>query len=157
MIIRKQFLLMKLNGLIAILFVSPFFLHSQTYESEKAFRNQQDSVFQILFTDSSAAKEKITDLISKEDQMSDSTKGLNYNLKGIYFNIIGDDDKSIKNFNKAAILLQNHPYRLNKVRMNIGTSLRNNGHYEASIKEFEKLLDYFSRENDSLGYAKILG
>jgi len=142
--------------LLIILFF-PFYLQSQTSDSEISFRNQQDSVFQTLFKDPSLAKEKIDELISKEDQMSDTTKGLNYNLLGIYFNIIGDDDKSIENFNKAAILLKNHPYRLNKVRMNIGTSLRNDGQYEASIKEFEKLLDYYAKENDSLGYAKTLG
>lgn len=145
-----------IKGFIIFLIV-PFLVQSQTYESEKSFRNQQDSVFQLLLTNPSAAKKEIDLLISKENQITDTTKGLNYNMNGIYFSIIGNHAKSIDNFKKATNLLKNHPYRLNKVRKNIGTSLRKHGDYQASIDEFEKILKHYAKEKDSLNYAKVLG
>jgi tetratricopeptide (TPR) repeat protein/DNA-binding CsgD family transcriptional regulator len=145
------------KGSVFFLLLFPFYIQSQTYESEKSFRDQQDSVFQLLLTDPSFAKERIDVLISKENQMTDTTKGLNYNMNGIYFSIIGNHDKSIQNFKKATTLLKNHPYRLNKVRKNIGTSLRKHGDYQSSINEFEKILNHYAKEKDSLNYAKVLG
>lgn len=146
-----------LSKFIFIFLILPLGLFSQTSETEKSFRDQQDSIFQILLNDPSTAKKKIDVLISKEDQMSDTTRGLNYSLNGIYFNVIGENEKSIENFYKSIALLKNYPYRLNKVRSNLGTALRNSNQYEASIDEFEKLLEYYQQKNDSIGYAKMLG
>lgn len=153
----QQTALHKLLGFFVLLLGLPVFINAQTYESEKAFRNQQDSIFGILLADPSLAKEKIDDLIAQEDQMSDTTKGLNYSLNGIYYNVTGNNDKSIENFHIAIDLLKDHPYRLVKVRTNLGTALRNSRQFEASIDEFEKLLEYYKKEDDSARIAKMYG
>lgn len=130
---------------------------AQTLASEKKFRAQQDSIFSILLATPKIAKEKIDDLLALQDQMSDTTKGLTYSLNGIYYNVIGNNDKSIDNFHVAIDLLENHPYRLVKVRTNLGTALRNSRQFESSIDEFEKLLEYYKKEGDSIGIAKMYG
>lgn len=153
----QQTALHKLLGLFVLLLGLPVFINAQTYESEKAFRDQQDSIFGILLANPDLAKEKIDDLIAQEDQMSDTTKGLNYSLNGIYYNVTGNNDKSIENFHIAIDLLKDHPYRLVKVRTNLGTALRNSRQFEASIDEFEKLLEYYKKEDDSARIAKMYG
>lgn len=153
----KRLLFLKFLGFFVLVTGLIQYSNAQTYESEKAFRDKQDSVFGILLADPQLAKEKIDDLVAKEDQMSDSTKGLNYNLYGIYFSVIGQGEKSIKNFHIAIDLLQEHPYRLVKVRKNLGTALKNNNQYEASIDEFEKLMEYYKEKDDSTGMANIYG
>lgn len=143
--------------ILFLLFGLPIGLNAQTFESEKAFRDQQDSIFSILLADPAMAKEKIDYLIAMEDQMTDTTKGLTYSLKGIYYNVIGENDKSIENLHIAIKLLKNHPFRLVKVQTNLGTALRNDRQFEASIDEFEKLLDYYKKKYDSTGIAKVYG
>ncbi|MEX2484950.1 MAG: hypothetical protein WED10_10335, partial [Brumimicrobium sp.] len=132
-------------------------LFSQTVESETYYRAQQDSVFSIIFSQLDLAKKKINDLALEEENMADSTRGLNYSLKGIYNNIVGENNKAIKNFDKAIILLKDNPERKAKVRINLGTTLRNNNDYEASIAVFEKLLKFYKNQGDSIGVAKMKG
>lgn len=151
----KQFGLHKLLSIVLLVSLISFSLNAQTLESEKKFRNQQDSIFSILLATPKLAKEKIDLLIAQEDQMTDTTKGLNYSLIGIYYNVIGDNDKSIESFHLAIDLLENYPYRLVKVRKNLGTALRNDRQYEASIDEFEKLMDYYESIEDSAEIANM--
>lgn len=129
----------------------------QNKASEQSFRNQQDSIFPRLFTDTENAKKDIDRLMDKSDSMSDTTAALNYNLLGIYLNLTGKMDSSIVVFQKGLELNGDHAYRKPKFLENIGTALRNNGDYNQSAAIFEELRKFYLDQNDSLGYAKALG
>ncbi|MDX1651174.1 MAG: transcriptional regulator [Brumimicrobium sp.] len=133
------------------------FSFGQSYQSEIYYRKYQDSVFKNLFSDITGTKKAIDYLLSEENKMTDTTKALNYNLLGIYLNITGDQDSAIYVFKKALRLSKNHPYRAVKIKSNLGTSYRNLGKYDLSLKEFNELLDHFNKRRDTVGIAKTLG
>ena len=133
------------------------FSFAQNLESEQGFRNQQDSIFNRLFTDTDNAKKEIDLLFKQTEKMSDTTEALTYNLLGIYLNLTGDLDSSIIVFKKGLEINGDNDYRKPKFLSNIGTAYRNNGQYNQAAAIFEDLKHFYLEENDSLGFAKILG
>lgn len=130
---------------------------TQTKETEQLFRDQQDSVFSYLFTNPDLAKKEIDRLFEEAHRMTDTTEAQNYNLLGIYLNITGKLDSSITVFEKGLEINGDHKYRKPKFLSNIGAAYKNNGQYNQSLAIFEDLKQFYLEEDDSLGYAKILG
>jgi tetratricopeptide (TPR) repeat protein len=131
--------------------------HTQNKETEQIFRDKQDSVFRNLFNDIDLAKKEIDRLFEQADEMTDTTAALNYNLLGIYLNITGNLDSSITVFKKGLEINGDNKYRKPKFLSNIGSAHKSNGQYNQSIAIFEDLKQFYLEENDSLGYAKMLG
>lgn len=129
----------------------------QTQKSDQRFRNEQDSVYSNLFTNTERAKKKLDSLFELEDQMSDTTRALNYNLLGIYLNLTGQQDSSIAVFQKGLEINGDHAYRKPKLLTNLGTALRNSGKYNQSLEIFRELEEYYLEIGDSLGHAETLG
>lgn len=149
---------MRHQTLLIITFVL-FSIHgiSQTISSENKFRTVQDSIYEILFTDTKGAKKGIDELFTSADKMSDTTKALNYNLLGIYLNLTGQLDSSIVIFKKGYELNGDHAYRKPKFISNLGASYRNAGQYNQALSYFKELNSYCLQKGDTLGHAKAMG
>lgn len=147
----------KLTSLILICLAFTELCSAQTIASEKAVRAKQDSIFEILFTDTKGAKKAIDELLTSSTRLSDTTKALNYNLLGIYLNVTGQLDSSIVIFKKGYELNGDHAYRKPKFISNLGTSYRNAGKYNQSLSYFEELNNYYLQRGDTLGHAKAIG
>ncbi len=146
--------------LTLVFFISVFFAtlsFSQTLESQKKFRDAQDSIYTYLYTNTDKAENQIQYLLKQTGEMADTTKAITYNLFGTYLNLIGELDSSIVIFQKALKTCGDNKYRKLGILSNIGTAYRNNCEYNESRLIFEDLKTLYLNENDSLGYAKVQG
>ena len=149
-----------MKNLYLTIFVSimlSYICFGQSLRSEQLFRDKQDSVFSLLFTDTENAKKEIDLLFEQSDEMSDTTVALTYNLLGIYLNLTGNLDSSIVVLEKGLEINGDYAYRKPKFLANIGTAYRNNGDYNQSAAIFKELKKFYLDQNDSLGYANALG